>query len=140
MPLIIAKPFKQAGGGACTSYFGPTNWTAQGGITWNGTSFVLPTSGSSRLDVAGVWANGFRPTSVDIVYTLNPGFLSDIHNFNVRDTTNASLGTGSGTGNGLGQHIVNIPLTFGANDIGDIDIDSFGYYGSTLIDDICFYS
>ena len=140
MPLIIAKPYQIPPAAGCTSYHGPTFWTPADGITWNGTSFVLPTSGSSRLVVNGVWNNGFRPSPVDIVYTLNPGFLSDIHDFNFQDTLLGSLGSGSGTGNGLGQHTINIPLTFSGTDIGQIDIDSFGYYGSTLIDDICFYA
>ena len=90
------------------------------------------------------WEVGFRPSAVDIKYTMGSGFYFDTWDFTVRDTSGATIGSVTGVSNGVGSHIVRIPLTFTTFDIGGtgagaaLEVNTFAYSGSDTIDEICF--
>lgn len=132
---VVSCAYPVACGG--TQRYGPADWNDPGGL-WDGCQYVLPSSQNSTLTVNGTWANGYRPSQLDLTYEMKPGYFFDIHDFEVRDTNNAIIGTGSGSGNGVGQFVVNIVLTFTTFDIAELRIASAGYYGTTTIDGLCF--
>lgn len=134
--LILVKTDGTGAPAQCEDRHGPTYWTAGGGITWNGSAWVLPTSANSTLTVSGTWANGYRPASVDITYTMTAGYYLDDHTFYI--IGGGLIGNSGSISNGTGTHVVNVPLTFASNDIASLSITSFGYYGTTTIDALCF--
>ena len=105
---------------------GPTFWNITGSQTWNGSAYVLPTTAVSTWSVNGTWANGYRPSAVEITYTLSPGFYFDSHEFRIYDSSGAIIGSTGGTfGFGLGTHVVTFPLTFTTFDIGGSNVGKF---------------
>lgn len=156
MPLIIAKPFKQSGSppisGLCaggeSDYFGPTFWTEDNSnIVWDAANTHYDLAQASDFQnslnaIGGAWA-GFRPSAAKFFVTMNSdAFGSDDWSFTVKDTTNATIGS-TGAFQPVGGPYPNsatftVPLTFGANDIGSVDIVSFSYDTSDTLDGICF--
>ncbi len=155
MPLIITKPFKEEAAGPITGlcaggesdFFGPGFWDVSGdsNIVYDGVNitydlFQSAVSGHTLVATGGSWS-GFRPSSVNITVTVTANFGFDDWTFVVRDTTNASIGVLGGQTVGTpypNTATFNVPLTFGANDIGSIFIDTFLYDSDATLDATCF--
>ena len=120
---------------SCLSRHDNTYWTPNI-VTWNGSAWVLPGSADSDLTVLGGWAAGLTPSSIDFTYTMGGGFFTDDHTFRVKDTLGNTIGSTNVLGNGVGTHVVNVPLTFVGNDIGEIEFESYSY-NNTTVDEIC---
>ncbi len=129
-PLIILPVDGPAPiGPACagTQRVANTFWTnlTPTELSWNGTSWDLFVTGAvpeHRLAVLGTWNLGYRPTSIDFVFTIGHIGAFDYWEFKVSDTAGNIIGNVGGAfqGLGLGQHTLNCPLTFvEPNDIGN---------------------
>lgn len=128
------------GGGSttpdCTAphFLDNTYWTDNTNMTWDGTKWTIIDPGDSpnwRLDTTGSWAVGFRPTSMTIkIYKPSGGITFDSWDLRVYDTANQPISSLVDLGSGYSfdtVHTVNIPLTFGANDISYMRGDDFLY-------------
>ena len=107
---------------------GAASLVYQGDYVWPQTpllereAFVAQADGTNyRLDVNGSHLSGLRPQYVQIEILTDDNAGS--YTFNVRDTANSIIGTDSGTKNGTEDNSVyHAELTFGANDIGAIEL------------------
>lgn len=127
---------------AGTQYFGPTDWNDPGGL-WDGTKYVLPGVAVSSITAIGTWANGYRPSTFSVTYTLLGGYSFDVHEFKLRDSLGNLIGTTGSQSNGIGTHVTTAAaLTFvdgtSASDILTFEFESFGYYSTTSVDGLCF--
>ena len=135
MPLIIAKPYKQVA--VACAYLDNTFWTNGNDMFWTGTEWTSQGFSTQwRLDVTGTWAAGFRPSQIDITFFRDSsGIDTNVTKFRLRDTANAPLTIEYDLESFPldTEFTINAPITFGANDIGDMAGDNFMYNGGLKI-------
>ena len=108
-----------------------TFWTNNHEMVWTGTYWYIENGSGPyyRLDAIGTWKNGYRPTNLAIkVYKPSAGLSINSWELSIRDTANAQIGYADFSSLSLDTvHTVNIPLTFGSNDISYITGDEYMY-------------
>jgi len=104
--------------------FDNTFWGPDPNTAWNVSAWVEDGSpaGSIKVSTLGTWNEGYRPTKARIT-----GVVSFANSLSVRSTSGSSIGTES---NGA---VVEIDLTFGSFNIGDMLL-----YGMSSITNIEF--
>lgn len=129
-----------AGGGPSTanctspSFLSNAYWTGNDAV-WNGTYWEGDPGSYINFDlnVNGAWAAGYRPSTLNIKVYRGNGMPWEM---TVRDTANAAISSTidiDQQGSIGSVYQVNIPLTFGANDIGSISSQQFVYSSAVRI-------
>jgi hypothetical protein len=145
MPLIMqyktgtgAPP---SGGGVstpdCTAphFLDNTYWQNGNDCAWTGTYWIHGvTYIDARQDAIGTWANGYRPSTIELGLYRNTSGISgpDAWEIEIEDTSGASISGQVGVGGTAGKpantfYTVSIPLTFTTFDIRSISSANYLY-------------